>query len=189
MKSIYILITRTSTYFSRLIRFATADDYTHVSIAFDEQLESLYSFARKRTHFPLPGGLVNENIRRGVFGRQKYVPCELFELRVPDDVYTCARNYVHAMVSRCDEYHYSVLGILLCQFDVAHQRAYHYFCSQFVGEVLEKSGACLLPKPASLMRPADFAHLAGMRLIYRGYLCDYSPLHSSLFPAASGWPS
>ena len=52
------------------------------------------------------------------------------------------------------------------------KRRRHYFCSQFVSEVLQKSGALDLPKPSTLMHPSDYAELPQLRCLYRGTLAD-----------------
>ena len=46
-RTIYILLTRSGTWFSRLIHLATQDRYTHASIGLDGPDGPFYSFARK----------------------------------------------------------------------------------------------------------------------------------------------
>lgn len=60
-RTIYILLTRSGTWFSRLIHLATADSYTHASIGLDGPIGPFYSFARKYSHFALPAGLGGGN--------------------------------------------------------------------------------------------------------------------------------
>ena len=55
-RTVYILLTRSGTWFSRLIHLATQDSYTHVSIGLDGPTGPFYSFARKYEHFALPAG-------------------------------------------------------------------------------------------------------------------------------------
>ena len=57
-RRIYILLTRSGTWFSHLIYFATRDSYTHASIGLDGPSGPFYSFARKYRHFALPAGLM-----------------------------------------------------------------------------------------------------------------------------------
>ena len=52
---VYILLTRSGTWFSRLIHFATRDNFTHASIGLDGPQGPFYSFARKHQHFALAG--------------------------------------------------------------------------------------------------------------------------------------
>ena len=79
-RSVYILLTRSNTYFSRLIHKVTAEDYTHVSICLDEDLQHFYSFGRKSDIFMFPAGFVREDLRSGIFRRFSQMPCALYEL-------------------------------------------------------------------------------------------------------------
>lgn len=47
MKTIYILLTRSGTLLSNLVYAVTGANYTHASLAFDEDLSCLYSSTRK----------------------------------------------------------------------------------------------------------------------------------------------
>lgn len=170
MKSIYVLLTKSNTFVSKTIGVATGAPYTHASISFDRQLTKLYSFARQTPFFPLPAGIVQENLEYGYFSRHLDIPCRVYELHVPDHVYEKAVTRVEQMMSSSTEYHYSLLGLFLCRMDIAFDRERHYFCSQFVGEILQQSGALELPKAASLMQPMDYASLPDLTLIYEGTL-------------------
>ena len=55
-------------------------------------------------------------------------------------------------------------------FPAGPSRRRHYFCSQFVGEVLEKSGALELPKHSTLMHPNDYTTLQDLHCVYEGRL-------------------
>ena len=56
MKTIYILLTRSGTLLSNLVYHLTGAQYTHVSLAFDEDLSTLYSSTRKNGLYHVPGG-------------------------------------------------------------------------------------------------------------------------------------
>jgi len=47
MKTLYIFLTRSGTLLSNLVYHLTGAQYTHVSLAFDEDLSTLYSSTRK----------------------------------------------------------------------------------------------------------------------------------------------
>ncbi len=171
-RTIYILLTRSGTWFSRLIHFATRDSYTHASIGLDGPNGPFYSFARKYRYLALPAGLVEEQVT--VYRRA--VPCCLYELRVSEETYLRVRMKLRAMYLQRDCYHYSVLGVLACWFNLSFQRQHHYFCSQFVAGLLEDCGASL-PKPPTLVRPVDLSHVEGLRAVLQGRLeelCSYS---------------
>ena len=168
--AIYILLTRSDTLLSGAISLFTGDSYTHVSLAFDPQLQSLCSFARRNAAFPLPAGLVREDLHEGYFCRHSEMPCALYALPVSRSAYGKARKKVEKMLENRLDYRYSIKGLALCKLGIAEEREGHYFCSQFVGEVLEDSGVCALPKPPSLMRPQDYASLPEARCVFEGSL-------------------
>ena len=169
-KSIYILLTKSDTCISKIINLTTADRYTHVSISFDESLQPLYSFARKYVHFPLPAGLRQEPLDAGFFKRYSYIPCALYELKVTEDVYNRARRQVDRMMKKQKKYRFSVLGLILCRLSIPFHRKHFYFCSEFVGSILEDSNALSLPKAPSLMRPNDYSKFTDMSCKFEGRL-------------------
>ncbi|MBQ7036236.1 MAG: hypothetical protein IJN74_01945 [Clostridia bacterium] len=168
MKSIYILLTNADTYVSKLIQFATSDAYTHASISFDASLQPLYSFARRFSFVPLPAGLRRESFKKGFFKRHPEMPCALFELPVPDAVYDAAKGLVEGMMQESFKYRYNVIGLLLCKMNISFPRRRRFFCSQFIGEILDKSNALDLPKEPSLMRPVDYANHPDLMCTYEG---------------------
>ena len=171
MKTIYILLTRSQTLPSRLIYLATGGaDFTHISIAFDEELSVLYSSARKNGYTIVPSGPCREHLDRGVFQLQPDIPCALYALEVPDEVYTRAKRRAERMLAHQELYRYNYIGAALCWLHIRWQRRRHYFCSQFVSEVLEKSGAMELPKHSTLMHPSDYTHFDQLKCVYEGPL-------------------
>ena len=62
------------------------------------------------------------------------------------------------------------LGLAVAGLGIPHVRPVKYFCSQFVADVLERTGALTLPCHPSLIRPEDFARMPGFRVVYRGPL-------------------
>ena len=165
-RTVYILLTRSGTWFSRLIHLATQDRYTHASIGLDGPTGPFYSFGRKYEHFALPAGLVEEQVTL----RRRTVPCCLYELKVSQETYFRLRRQLNCMYARREEYSYNLLGTLACYFTRPLRRRHHYFCSQFVAGLLEDCGALELPKPPALLRPADFCQVAGLRAVHQGPL-------------------
>ena len=70
-KYIYILLTDTGTWFSKLVKFYTKAPYNHASISLDDNLEELYSFGRKVYFNPLSAGFVKEALNQGVYYYKK----------------------------------------------------------------------------------------------------------------------
>ena len=64
---LFILLTFTGTVPGKLIKAYTKEPYSHVSIAFDKNLNDLYSFARRGLYNPFNSGFIKENIRTGIY--------------------------------------------------------------------------------------------------------------------------
>lgn len=169
-KKIYILLTRSGTWFSRLIHLATDDCYTHASIGLDGPNGPFYSFARKYERFALPAGLVMEEVGQGAQAKRRQIPCCLYELKVPAPVYDRLRRRLSRMYAQREQYHYNLLGALACYFNYPLPRENHYFCSQFAASLLEGCGAVELKKTPDLIRPADFCRIDRFRPVYQGEL-------------------
>lgn len=170
MKTIYILLTKSDTFVSRIIRLLTADSYTHVSLSFNRTLRPLYSFSRKYIYRPLPAGLHREELDKGFFKRFDTIPCALYSLDVEEEVYISAQNQVLSMMRNAGFYRFNIIGLFLCRMNIPFKRRRHFFCSQFVSEVLKNSNALKLPKNPSLMRPADYQKLPELKHIFTGNL-------------------
>ena len=170
MKTIYILLTRSGTLLSKLVYAATGASYTHASMAFDAELSCLYSSTRKNGYTMFPAGPSKEYLNRGVFRLRDNAPCALYALEVSDEAYSHALCRAEEFMRHSEEYSFNTLGLILCGLHIRWQRRRHYFCSQFVSEVLQKSGALELPKPSTLMHPSDYAELPELRCLYRGTL-------------------
>lgn len=164
---IYILITKSKTCFSRLIHLATAAPYTHVSIGLDGLHGDFYSFGRKYTRLCLPAGLVKEVIAAD---SPQVVRYQLYRLQVSQSAYLRIRRRLQGMYRCRERYHYSILGALTAFFNFPLQRRSHYFCSQFVAEMLEQCGVMEFGKNAALVRPVDFCSLTDLQLVSEGVI-------------------
>lgn len=170
MKTLYIFLTRSGTLLSNLVYHLTGAQYTHVSLAFDEDLSTLYSSTRKNGYTMFPAGPSKEYLNRGVFRLRDNAPCALYALEVSDEAYFHALCRAEEFMRHSEEYSFNTLGLILCGLHIRWQRRHHYFCSQFVSEVLEQSGALALPKDSTLMHPSDYTTLPGLECLYTGPL-------------------
>jgi len=166
--TVYLLLTRSQTCFSRLIHLATADEFTHVSIGLEGPAGPFWSFARKHPRMALPAGLVEERADRGFFRRHPAIPCALYALEVEEETYLALRTWMEGMCRQREMYHYDLLGAVSCFFRLPLCRRRHYFCSRFVAEALAQAGAAELEKPPALTRPMDLARLAQARQVFAG---------------------
>ncbi|MEA5018326.1 MAG: hypothetical protein VB009_06380 [Erysipelotrichaceae bacterium] len=170
MRSIYILLTKSNSYFSRLIHYITADEFTHCSIALDRELKEVYSFGRRYPRLMWPAGFVKEDVRSGLFKWGEENDCCLYELIVTDDAYIKIEEELKLMSEDPNRYQYNLLGTLFCKINYEYKRKDKYFCSEFVGELLIKADALELPKSPSFIRPVDFCELEELTLLYKGEL-------------------
>lgn len=172
MKTIYIVLTRSTTILSRLVYLFTGAEYTHASISFEKGLQPMYSSSRKNGCTLFPAGPCKESFYHGYLKEHRDIPCAVYELEVSEEVYEKAKREVERIMQNADEYHFNILGLVLCHFNIPYQRKRNFFCSQFVSEVLKRSRALKLPKQSSLMRPSDYMEIPELVCSFRGCIND-----------------
>lgn len=179
MKHIYILLTKTKSFPSRIVGFFTRATYTHVSIGFEDEPDVFYSFSRLRASFPFPGGLTFESPDSGFLGSHGEAPCRLLCIEASDKAAEIARMRVRRMMKNRSLFRYNFFGCITCYFGIEYRRKGYYFCSQFVGEILEKSGAARFGKSTSLLKPDNFSALPHSRSIFCGTVSELANVLSA----------
>lgn len=177
---IYILLTDTGSLLGRTIKKYTKAPYNHASIAFDAELEELYSFGRKHPRNPLCAGFVREDVINGTF---KYFPkttCALYELEITNRQLQKMNRIINQFKKKHKFYNYNILGLIGVALNESIEPDGFYFCSQFVAEVLNRSGINLFDTPPSLVTPDDLRNIEKFRLIYEGALYEYEPVKIKL---------
>ena len=172
-KNIYIMISQTNTGCSRILKFFTRAPYNHASIALDENLNSLYSFARQNLYIPMIAGFVKEDINSGIYKIHGNTVCEIYRLKITEEQFETLEKSINEFKENESEYRYNFAGLFAILFNIPYHRPRHYVCSQFVAYVLQKSNVLEFDKHFTLMRPYDFKSIPGVDLIYSGKLCDY----------------
>ncbi|MBR2387273.1 MAG: hypothetical protein IKB02_00745 [Clostridia bacterium] len=172
MKKIYILLSSTGTIPAKAVRLFTRRKFSHVSIALVPSVEKFYSYARRKIHNPLIGGLVEENTNSGVFGLFPDSNCELLELEVSDKVYDDIVKIIDFYFENYEKCTYKFSALVPMALGIEQKLKFKMTCSQFVAMLLEKTGACTLPRHSSLMRPCDFLEIEGAKSIFKGALRD-----------------
>ena len=172
METVYILLTRSTTIVSRFVGIFTGDKFTHAALSCDRDLKTLCSFSRRHPALLLPAGLMTEQLRGGYYQSHCKIPCALLILYVDDSTYGALQKRLSRMLLSRKRYHYHILGLLRCRLGLKSYHPTKYFCSRFVAELLEESGAVTLPKDASLMRPQDFLSLPEVTCVFQGRLKD-----------------
>ncbi len=172
-KAIYILLTDTGTWFTRMIKWFTNAPFNHVSLVFDDQLQEIYSFGRKRPRNPLFAGFVRENVYTGTYYYFQETRCLLLKYHVTEEELQKIRAVIQDFENDQEKFSYNLIGLLGILFDYPIANKNAYFCSQFVAEVLRRSGIHLWDTPPALVTPNDFFTHLDFEVIYSGRLYDY----------------
>lgn len=159
---------------SRVINKYTKEPYSHVSIAFDEELKELYSFGRLRPNNPLIAGFVKEDIENGTYARFPKTKCALYSLEINSLQYRRLMRELQKFKRDGEKYGYNLVGLIGVMVKYPIEREYNYFCSQFVSSLLKKSGITLIDKHTGLTSPRDFRECRELNLIYEGDLKSYN---------------
>ncbi|MFD0588905.1 hypothetical protein ACFQZE_12960 [Paenibacillus sp. GCM10027627] len=168
---IFVLLTDTGTVLTKLIRSFTKDPLNHASIAFDVNLNDVYSFGRKNPSNPFFAGFVKENVRGPFFEDSM---CALYRCRVSVTTYNSIRSQIQHFEQYHELYKYNLVGMLGVVFNIEWERRYAYFCSQFVATVFERSGMNLVDKSPLLVTPGDLQNTSQLELVYHGSLHAYT---------------
>ncbi|ANA80071.1 hypothetical protein PVOR_01220 [Paenibacillus vortex V453] len=172
-RSVFILLTNTGTLFTKVIQGYTRAPYNHASISFNRELSELYSFGRKNPNNPLNGGFVKEDLRTGTFSKYPNTTCVIYELRVSERDIEKMKRVLQAFIRKDKKYFYNILGVLGIALKEPIEFSNSYFCSQFVAEILHRSGVRLWDKLPALVTPDDFRQSERLNLIYEGKLSEY----------------
>lgn len=175
---VYILLTDTGTLFTKSIKSYTSAPYNHASIAFDQALTELYSFGRKKPSNPFYGGFVKEDILTGTYQKYPQTTCVIYKLEVTSRQKEKMKRVLNFFIRRQDKYMYNLLGVLGITLNEAVEFSNSYFCSQFVAEILQRSGIKLWNKLPALVTPEDFRTQPQLHMIYEGRLFEYGPVQS-----------
>ncbi len=167
-KSVYILLTRTDTFMSRIIAAVTQARYTHASLSLDYGLNRMYSFGRLYAYFPFIGCFKREETTSGVYARFRRSPCVLFELKVTETSYNAICAHIGELERHASRYKYNLLGLFTNYIGLPVRREHHYFCSEFVADTLVRGDALRLARDPSLVRPSDFLEMVELKPVFAG---------------------
>ncbi|WP_193556197.1 hypothetical protein [Paenibacillus ginsengarvi] len=176
-KKLYIVLTDTGTWLTKLIKTYTKDPHNHASLAFDETLRDVYSFGRKEASSPLRGGFVKEDMHSPLFmGEERNTTCAVYECEIGHAAYERIVQAVKEFELSENEYKYNGIGLLGVAFGTKISRSNAYFCSQFVSAMFLKGGVSLSGKCPELTTPGDLSRSPHVKLVYTGSLRHYAPL-------------
>lgn len=176
MREAYLLLTNTGSALSAAIKVVTRHPYNHISIAFDRELKEVYSFGRRQPTNPFVGGFVREDLTSEFF---RDATCQIYTISMTEKEYNHLRALIRLYEEDALHYHYNFAGLFTIWMGIEWNRNRHYFCSQFVGDCLNRVGVLELNTSPSLIYPQDIVDLLNAKLVYEGLLASYLglPLH------------
>ncbi|WP_226037897.1 hypothetical protein [Aquibacillus saliphilus] len=177
---VYIMLSDTGTLFTNAIKKYTKAPYNHASLSFDPELTEMYSFGRKNPKNPLYGGFVKEDIFTGTYNRYKETTCVIYKLQVTEREIVKMKRVLDVFIKNDDKFLYNLLGVIGVSIKEPVEFSNSYFCSQFVAEVLSRSGIKLWDKLPALVTPEDFRNNDSLQLIYQGKLFEFGPVKQHL---------
>lgn len=169
-RKIYIVLTQTNTGVARIIKKITHDTYSHVSLSFDPKCLTMYSFGRKYVHFPLYGIFLKEDIRKGLFTKNKKTSVAIYEVDVSQYQYRKIKEKIKEI--ELENKGYNITGLLLAKFRIKLNRK-KYYCSEFVYEVLSSDKVKILDNNKILFKPEELVEKQKFKKIYEGSIRDY----------------
>lgn len=187
-KEVFLVLSRTGTMPSNVIALFTQKEYSHVSISFDKSLTKMYSFGRLNPTKVLPAGFIEENVNDGVFALFPKSRCLVYKLNVTDKQFDKLKLEISKFTDKHTEYKYSIKGAIMAYFKKPYKKDKHYFCSQFVSEVLINSGIYKTEKVPELIKPMDLLEIKDKTFIYEGY-ANKDAAEESIYYLSHNWLS
>ncbi len=173
-RQIYIVVSQSGSIISMILRCLTGAKYNHASISLSKELECMYSFGRVYTYFPFWGGFVTESAERGTFKRFKDTKVVVLRLTVAEESYEEIQMRIVEMLSDKKRYHYNYLGLVLAGIKICWKQEDHYYCSEFVKDLLDRVEIEDSEELSPIIHPMQFLDMPHAEVIYTGLLRDYA---------------
>lgn len=174
VRYIYLVISQSGSWLSQLLKIITGAEYNHISISLSPDLVAMYSFGRIHPYNPFWGGFVVESLHRGTFKRFSEAKGVVISIPVSGESYLGIARTLDGMLTEQGTYRYNYLGLVLAGLHIQYRKGRRYYCSEFVKELLLRSRVKGATQLSAIVQPIQFLSLPNGRMIYRGYLRDYS---------------
>lgn len=168
---VYVILTKTATIPGRVIQKYTRKPFNHVSISLTEDLTEVYSFGRIGKRNPLNGGFIEEDMRSGVL---ENAATAILSYDITAEQLMRIQKELDWFLLTADNYRYNFWGILglVLRLDLSGKN--EFFCSQFVGHILELSEVSVVGNRAlNFLQPCDFLYEGAMEIEFCGAMSRY----------------
>ena len=137
-----VLFVNYEDFWSKVVYYVLGRGYSHAAISVDDEGETYYSFNFK--------GFRREKPRKHVDIVSKSV---CYKLSVSKEEYEKVAEMIEEFQQKRFEWRYNLAGLLLSRLHICHRKKKHYFCSEFVVEMLEKAKVANFKKSAAHYLP------------------------------------
>lgn len=166
-KKAYIILTDTKTRFSKLSRIITKDPYNHVSIALDEDLSSIYTFALATAANGLKGGFKIENL--DILKGSAY---SIYSIGVTEESHLALQEYMDDLTRNIDNTRYNHVGLFAFLRKRKPSKSVSeemMICSEFVVHAFRRAGIELFKRDRGyLIKPYEIVKSHLLRFERRG---------------------
>lgn len=138
-KYLYVVFSATPYKMGHSIRLLTGERYNHVSIALNDSLEPMYSFARRYFRTPFYGGFVKESLSRYCVNGELSQIC-VCRLEISRDRYTLVAQRLAEMTEHQQQYLYNYLSAIMAPLHKTVKVRDSYLCVEFVIDILKYAG-------------------------------------------------
>lgn len=163
---VFILLTRGHSPLSKIITGATGDQFSHASIAFNPELDPLYSFGTKKINGNNRElGFIISSPHNKLWGT---IPCKysVYVTFVNKENYEKMQSRLQYFIKNKDSLKYDFSGLVRIFFNIKSKNQTKYFCSRFVAEILSQGRS--MEKDPSLYRPDTLKGIGGTCLMMEG---------------------
>ena len=173
MKKISVCLTFSGTIYARLIRWFTKAQYSHVSLALEEDKTRWYSMGRKGKNKFWVVRFQVEDVKQRFTEWFPNTELMILEREVTDETYEKIKMIREEYKKEEEKYKYNYLGIIGMVFNTGIEHNNRYFCSQLIADILNEVEILNLAVPPVLTKPMDFVNDEDYVKIYEGDVRTY----------------
>ncbi len=164
-RRVYVMLSRTSTGFGRMLQRCGKLRYNHSAIVLDDNCDYIYAYARPKHRGLFLAGCVRESLDRYVMKENRDVPIALFEFYVSDAEYEFIDGFVKKNLGN-REYLYNTYSVITQPITHGFSVNKSFSCIEFVSYMLIQLG--FLDGKACKYKPDDFLEIFADRLVFEG---------------------
>jgi len=172
LDKLYFALVDTPGLFAAVIRKVIKQNYIHVAIAMDENLENTYTVGRRHPFIPWFAGFTRERSEQILlkFPNARY---RIIAIECEKEQKENIRRELEYCYKQRFQYHYNIIGLPFILLNRPFYQKNHYTCSSFIAKLMYMHGMELFDKHFSLVTPRDFNELPDVQVLYEGRLADY----------------